>query len=91
MNDIPKEVLEYVVDGLGYEKNWALENWYDLYKGCYDNIADFVETILEEHNMRSEIPSWLIIDCQATWDCNLKHDFTEYEADDGKTYIFRNI
>lgn len=33
--------------------------------------------------------SFLVIDWQATWDCNLRHDFFTIEFD-GETYFFHN-
>ena len=33
--------------------------------------------------------SFLVIDWQATWDCNLRHDFSTIEFD-GETYFFHN-
>ena len=56
----------------------------DAFAGCYSSEADFVEEILEEV-MDVEIPAWVVVDYQATWDASLRFD---YDFVDG--YMFRS-
>ena len=56
----------------------------DAFAGCYSSEADFVEEILDEV-MDVEIPVWVVIDHQATWDASLRFD---YDFVDG--YMFRS-
>jgi len=60
----------------------------EKYVGCYDSEADFAE---DYHNERHDIPSDLVIDWEATWETNLRYDYTS--CDDGTSYrpthIFR--
>jgi hypothetical protein len=60
-----------------------LENFEDSYEGYYDNVRDLVEELME--NMGTEIPSWVCIDYEATWECSLRHDYNEENG-----YYFRN-
>ncbi|MFZ9211948.1 MAG: hypothetical protein ACO22M_05780 [Candidatus Nanopelagicaceae bacterium] len=76
---------EYVRCGeaIGYEAVDALiEEMGDMsyidccderYRGCYDNEADFAEDF---YNEIMDVPDALVIDWEATWDSNLRYDFT---------------
>ena len=50
--------------------------------------ADFAEYITTECNC-VDLPAYVVIDWQATWDCNLRHDFFTIEFD-GETYFFNS-
>ena len=85
---------EYVRCGeaIGYEAVDALidengecsciEDCDERYRGCYDDEADFAESYCAE--MGYEVPSLIVPDWQATWDCNLRYDFTS--CNDGTSY-----
>jgi antirestriction protein len=45
----------------------------DAYKGSYDSEADFAEEFTNE--VYGEVPVYLVVDWQATWDQNLRYDF----------------
>jgi hypothetical protein len=53
----------------------------ERYRGCYDNEADFAEDF---YNEIMDVPDALVIDWEATWDSNLRYDFTACR--DGSTY-----
>lgn len=53
---------------------------------------EFVEDLIESHGGRdltsdAGLLSWAVIDYEATWDSNLRHDYTEVEFD-GCVYVF---
>ena len=56
----------------------------DAFVGCADSEAAFVEDYLE-NVMEVEIPCWVAIDYQATWDASVRFD---YDFIDG--YVFRS-
>jgi hypothetical protein len=56
----------------------------EAYEGEYDRVEDFVDYILE--NMGETIPSWVVVDHEATWNYSLRHDYTEENG-----FYFRNI
>jgi regulator of RNase E activity RraB len=60
-----------------------LDNFEEVYEGQFDNVREFVENFLE--NTGEQIPSWLCIDYEATWNCSLRFDYNE-END----YYFRS-
>ncbi len=55
----------------------------ESYEGQFDNVRDFVEYILD--TVGEEIPSWISIDYEATWNASLRFDYNE---EDG--YYFRS-
>ena len=55
----------------------------DAFVGIYYSPADFVEELLEEI-MDVEIPAWVCVDFQATWDASVRFDFTFVDG-----YVFR--
>ena len=44
----------------------------DAYFGAYDSGADFAE---EYYNNTGEVPSFIVVDWEATWDQSLSYDF----------------
>lgn len=83
---------EYVRCGeaIGYDAvdAYAEENGIDniegcdeRYRGCYNDEADFAE---EFYNETMNVPDGLVIDWQATYDRNLRYDFTS--CNDGTAY-----
>jgi hypothetical protein len=44
----------------------------DAYYGAYDSGADFAE---EYYNNTGEVPSFIVVDWEATWQQNLSYDF----------------
>ena len=93
---------EYVRCGeaIGYEAVDALiseqgdvsyiEDCDERYKGCFDDEADFAEQFITE--MGYDIPAAIVVDWEATWETNLRYDFTA--CSDGTSYrpmhIFRD-
>jgi hypothetical protein len=55
----------------------------ESYEGHYDDVRDFVENYLE--NLGENIPSWIVVDYEATWNASLRFDYNE---EDG--YYFRS-
>ena len=94
---------EYVRCGeiIGYEAVDALieeqgdvcyvEDCDERYVGHYQSTADFAEEWVTE-TLDERFPQFVVIDWEATWDCNLRYDFTA--CNDGSTYcpihIFRD-
>jgi hypothetical protein len=72
-----------VVDAfIGYHGVSYAEHAEDAYRGNYNSGADFAE---EYHDSTSvgDIPAFLVVDWEATWDQNLSYD---YDFVDG--YVF---
>jgi hypothetical protein len=101
-NDFVAYYEEYVRCGeaIGYEAVDALiEEMGDVsyidccderYQGFYDDEAEFAEYFHNE--MGNYVPDGIVVDWEATWDTNLRYDFTACR--DGSSYkpchIFRD-
>ena len=54
----------------------------ERYQGHYHSTADFAEEFTT--SIHGEVPSYIVVDWEATWDRNLYYDFTA--CSDGSTY-----
>ena len=68
----------------------SLEQFEDSYQGQYMSEGDFVEQILEDC-YQSDLPSWVHIDYQRTWDDSLSYDYFSIEIGVQGYEIFRAI
>ena len=65
----------------------SVEHFEDMYQGQYDSGAEFAEEIASDCGYVSrDMPSWIEIDWQKTWDNALSYDYTELS----NGYIFSN-
>jgi len=56
----------------------TIENFEDMYQGEYESGADFAEQLCQDCGyITRELPSWIEIDWQATWDRALSYDYVE--------------
>ena len=53
----------------------------DSFCGCWESGADYAESTCLDDGM--DLPHWLVIDWQATWNRNLRHDFYTHEDSEG--------
>ena len=65
-----------------------VDNCAEAYYGYYEDVEDFVQEYLDSSG--DEIPSWVCIDYQRTWDSGLGYDFDEIEFNGG-VHIWRNF
>ena len=66
---------------------WTLDDLahvQDAFYGCYDTPEIFAEEFYTEI-MGTVIPEGIVVDWEATWNCNLRYDFTFEEG-----YIFNS-
>jgi antirestriction protein len=55
----------------------------DNYRGEAESEEEFTRELLEEtEGIPKDLPSYIVIDFQATWDRNLRHDFFSYKVID---------
>ena len=69
--DYDNEAIEAFVEDNGIE---CIESFEDAYCGQYGDIREVVEMLLEIHEV--DVPDFVCIDYQGTWDRNLRHDYT---------------
>ncbi len=60
----------------------CVDEFEDNYEGQFDSITDFVENVMEV--MGTELPSWVCIDYDKTWERSLSYDYDEQDG-----YYFR--
>ena len=68
--EIGYDVVDAFINENGIDN---VEHAQDAYRGQYDSEADFAEEFTTE--IHGEMPSFVVIDWQATWDTNLTYDF----------------
>ncbi len=71
-----------------FAEDYDIENFEDMYQGQYDSGAEFAEQLCIDcgyiKSYQGEIPSWIEIDWQKTWDNALSYDYIEI----GNGHIF---
>ena len=68
----------------------AIDHFEDAYSGEYESGAEFAEQMVADMGyINNNIPSWVEIDWQATWD-NLSDDYAEIIMPNNRVAIFSN-
>ena len=70
--------------GLVPEDLWLLiSEEQDSYQGEAESEEEFTRELLEATGtIPEDFPSWVVVDYQATWDRNLRHDYFDYRVID---------
>lgn len=68
----PQEAIRQDLDSIIRDEEEA-------FLGEHNSGGDFAQYWFEEFTTDHSIPDWIVVDWQATWDNNLRHDFT-FEA-----------
>ena len=69
--DYDNEAIEAFVENNGIED---IESFEDAYCGEFGDIREVVEMLLEIYEV--DVPDFVVIDHYATWNANLRHDYT---------------
>ena len=70
----------------------TIEDFREAYQGTPDSVADFAQQTAEDcGEIPANLPIWIVIDWQASWDQNLCYDYWSDHDDNGTLHIFRNI
>jgi len=75
----PQKAVEIYYENIG-----NFDDFEEAYEGEFDSEAHFTEEMIA--NMGENIPSWIVIDYQETWDSMLRFDYWEED-----NYFFQNI
>ena len=63
----------------------SVEHFEEMYQGQYESGAEFAEQICQDCGyISNNIPHWILIDWERTWEANLRHDYIEI----GEGHIF---
>jgi len=88
MDNYDQELVARYQDAIG-DADATLEDAKDAFRGTAESYADFAENYAEEFgDVPKDFPSWIVIDWEASWNCNLRYDFSTSEAEDGTIYFF---
>lgn len=92
MDEDDRKLIEMYADATGYSiDDINLSDAQDRFHGTADSEADFAERIAEElGEIPKNMPSWIVIDWEASWNCNLRHDYNTATDDEGTIYFFLN-
>lgn len=77
--DYPQKAVEIYYENMG-----NFDDFEEAYEGEFDSEAHFTDEFIA--NMGDNIPSYIVIDYQSTWDTALRYDYWEED-----NYFFRNI
>ena len=81
VDEYGEEVVAAFLDIFDIE---SIGSFCDAYQGHYDDGASFAESLVNDcYSM--EMPSWVEVDWQATWDNALSYDYSESDG-----HIFNN-
>lgn len=74
-----------------YYNEGTIEEARDAYAGTANSEADFAQEQAEEtDSIPKDLPAWIVIDWEASWNCNLRHDYFTAKDEDGSLHFFRN-
>jgi hypothetical protein len=72
------------------DKDADIDTARDHFAGTYDSGADAAEQMAEETGaVPKDFPTWICIDWESTWECNLRHDYATSEHE-GKIWLFNH-
>ena len=55
----------------------TVEHFEEMYQGQYDSGAEFAENICEELGYIRDLPPWVAVDWEKTWEDALSYDYTQ--------------
>ena len=75
VDEYDKNLIDEFIENYDTE---TIEHFEDMYQGQYDSGAEFAEQIATDCGyVTRELPYWIEIDWQKTWDNALSHDYTQ--------------
>lgn len=91
LDDDDRELLEQYAEATGYNiTDINIDDARDRFVGRYDSGADAAEQMATEWGAVPEpLPNWMIINWEATWERNLRHDF-DTAGGHGDLWVFNN-
>ena len=59
----------------------SVEHFEDMYQGQHETGANFAENICEELGYIRDLPPWVAVDWEKTWEDALSNDYVEIDCD----------
>ena len=91
LDEDDREVVTAYAGATGYD-DFDFDDATDRLSRVYDGYTtggEFARDFVDDTGGEKVTPEWLVIDWEATWNANLRHDFIRH-YDDEKTYFFLN-
>ncbi len=90
LGDDEREAFGLYADHMGGDV--TVDDFRDAYQGTADSPADFAERTAEGcGDIPKDLPAWIVIDWEASWNCNLRHDYFTERGESGQLHFFRSI
>ena len=67
-----------------------VEQWQDRMYGVANSDVEFLEEMLDDHGELQDIPEYLVIDWQESWDRNYRFDFNVIVFEGTRWYFFNS-
>ncbi len=88
LDDNEREAFALYADHVGGDA--TVEDFRDAYCGQWKSGGEYAEQTADDcGNVPKDFPSWIVIDWEASWECNLRHDYFSEDGSEG-VHIFRN-
>jgi antirestriction protein len=89
LDEHERRIVDLYDSAIGFYDSFDFQDAIDSYHGEADSEADFAEEFAVNADQVPETANWIVIDWQASWDCNLRHDFVSvYSEDTGSFHFF---
>jgi len=89
MSDDNKEAFGLYADNMGGDVSVA--DFREAYQGTADSEADFAEQHATDcGDIPRELPEWIVIDWQASWNSGLRFDYWSASGESGDLHFFIN-
>jgi antirestriction protein len=89
LDENEREAFGLYADHIGGDA--SIEDFRDAYNGTADSEGAFAGNIAEEcDSIPKDMPSWIVIDWDASWSCNLRFDYFCERGESGELHFFRN-
>jgi antirestriction protein len=92
MDEHDQKMVEMYAEATGYNiSNIELSEAQDAFHGTADSEADFAQRMAEDcGEIPANLPNWICIDWDASWNCSLRYDYNTATDEDGTIYFFLN-
>jgi antirestriction protein len=93
LHELPEHerlAFEAYAETKGRDDTCTVDDFRDCYAGTAASGADFAQDLAEElGEIPKNLPSWIMIDWEASWTCNLRHDYYTGTDSQGTLHFFR--
>lgn len=87
LGDNEQDAFAVYVDHRGGDS--TIDDFRDAYRGTYDSEADFAQQTADDTGaIPDSLPNWIVIDWEATWNCNLRFDCFCERGESGDLHFF---